>query len=182
MGEIIFIIKKYINSDLTKSLNTMIDEVKSTLALIKTKTDTITASLFTSTHAARIDTAISTRQADAGLTSTHVGRIDSTISSRADQATVNAIKAKTDLIGASSTASVIKSIQRGEASIPSGANQIVVTVNPVDMNKATLTYLGSWGAGEWGYPYMKLTSNNTILIKRVGTGDALISWELVEYY
>ena len=97
MGEIIFIIKKYINSDLTKSLNTMIDEVKSTIALIKTKTDTITADLFTATHASRIDATISSRQANAGLTTTHAGRIDASISSRASQTSVDAIFTKVNL-------------------------------------------------------------------------------------
>ena len=97
MGTLISILKRFINSDLTKPINTMIDEVKATLALIKAKTDTITANLFTATHASRLDANISSRQADAGLTTTHAGRIDASISSRADQTTANAIKAKTDL-------------------------------------------------------------------------------------
>lgn len=70
-------IKKFLNSDFTKPLNTLIDEVKATLALIKAKTDTITADLFTSTHASRID---------------------ASISSRASQTSVDAIKAKTDAL------------------------------------------------------------------------------------
>lgn len=49
---------------------------------IKAKTDTITADLFTATHASRIDATISSRQANAGLTTTHAGRIDKSISSR----------------------------------------------------------------------------------------------------
>ena len=49
---------------------------------IKTKTDTITADLFTATHASRIDATISSRQANAGLTTTHASRIDKAISSR----------------------------------------------------------------------------------------------------
>lgn len=84
-------IKKFINSDLTKPLNTLIDEVKSTLNLIKAKTDTITADLFTATHASRIDATISSRQANAGLTTTHAGRIDASISSRASQASLDAL-------------------------------------------------------------------------------------------
>ena len=83
MGTLISILKRFINSDLTKPINTMIDEVKAMLTLIKAKTDTITADLFTATHASRIDANISSRQADAGLTTTHSSRIDASISSRA---------------------------------------------------------------------------------------------------
>ena len=75
-------IKKFLNSDFTKPLNTLIDEVKATLALIKAKTDTITADLFTATHASRID---------------------ATISSRALETTAQAIKAKTDTIQGKAT-------------------------------------------------------------------------------
>ena len=82
MGTLISILKRFINSDLTKPINTMIDEVKATLTLIKAKTDTITADLFTATHASRLDDTISSRQANAGLTTTHAGRIDKAISSR----------------------------------------------------------------------------------------------------
>lgn len=76
----------------------LINDVKATLALIKAKTDTITADLFTATHASRIDANISSRQASWGATSTHASRIDASISSRALETTAQAIKAKTDLI------------------------------------------------------------------------------------
>ena len=97
MGTLISILKRFINSDFTKPLNTLIDEVKATLALIKAKTDTITADLFTSTHASRIDANISSRQASWGATTTHSSRIDASISSRASQASVDAITTKLNL-------------------------------------------------------------------------------------
>ena len=82
-------IKKFLNSDFTKPLNTLIDEVKATLALIKAKTDTITAGAsLTQTQANNLDEAISSRQANAGLTTTHASRIDAAISSRATDAGV----------------------------------------------------------------------------------------------
>lgn len=98
MGTLISILKRFINSDLTKPLNTMIDEVKSTLNLIKDKTDTITAGAsLTQTQANNLDAAISSRQANAGLTTTHASRIDAAISSRASQASVDSLNAKSGL-------------------------------------------------------------------------------------
>lgn len=71
------ILIKLIN-DVKALCNTII----STANAIKAKTDTITANLFTATHASRIDANISSRQANAGLTTTHASRIDKAISSR----------------------------------------------------------------------------------------------------
>ena len=137
MGTLISILKRFINSDLTKPINTMIDEVKATLALIKAKTDTITADLFTATHASRIDTTISSRQADAGLTTTHASRIDASISSRALETTAQAIKAKTDLIVAGMGG--IKSIQRGSNLLSS--TTITQAISSVDINKSTINLM-----------------------------------------
>lgn len=87
------ILIKLIN-DVKALCNTII----STANAIKAKTDTITANLFTSTHASRLDATISSRQASWGATSTHSSRIDASISSRALETTAQAIKAKTDTI------------------------------------------------------------------------------------
>lgn len=88
------ILIKLIN-DVKALCNTIITAVNA----IKAKTDTITADLFTSTHASRIDATISSRQANAGLTTTHASRIDASISSRASQASVDAIKSGRPIFG-----------------------------------------------------------------------------------
>ena len=88
----------------------LINDVKATLALIKAKTDTITADLFTSTHASRIDANISSRQASWGATTTHSSRLDASISSRALETTAQAIKAKTDLLSADALSGNVKSM------------------------------------------------------------------------
>ena len=118
-------IKKFLNSDFTKPLNTLIDEVKATLALIKAKTDIITANLFTSTHATRID---------------------ATISSRALETTAQAIKAKTDLLSAGALSGNVKSIQSGQllsASTYSGgtganASYVDIAISSVDISKCVI--------------------------------------------
>ena len=109
------ILIKLIN-DVKALCNTVITAVNA----IKAKTDTITADLFTATHASRIDATISSRQANAGLTTTHASRIDASISSRALETTAQAIKAKTDLIVAGT--GCIKSIQRGSNRICLGGD------------------------------------------------------------
>lgn len=71
------ILIKLIN-DVKALCNTIITAVNA----IKAKTDTITADLFTATHASILDANISSRQASWGATSTHSSRIDANISSR----------------------------------------------------------------------------------------------------
>ena len=77
---------------LINDVKTLCNTVITAVNAIKAKTDTITANLFTATHASRIDANISSRQANAGLTTTHASRIDTSISSRASQTSVDAIK------------------------------------------------------------------------------------------
>lgn len=181
MGQIISLIKKFINSDLTKPLNTIIDEVKSTLALIKAKTDLITTNLFTSTHATRIDANISSRQANAGFTTTHSARIDAAISTRADQATVDAIKAKTDTF----VSGGIKSIQRGVAQISTGGF-VRVTINAVNMSKSTINLVGSYTHStnsKASQVLIKFINNTTLEFNNTDAdGITYISWEVIEYY
>lgn len=201
MGEIIFIIKKYINSDLTKSLNTMIDEVKSTLALIKTKTDTITSNLFTATHASRIDANISSRQASWGATSTHADRIDASISSRALETTAQAIK---DLLSAGALSGNVKSIQSGQllgASVYSGTgidlSYVDITISPVNISKCVIfseigfgtnhLIAGTVSGNNSNSTYnglARLISSTKLRIHNscADSANAHGSWTVVEYY
>ena len=168
MGTLISILKRFINSDLTKPINTMIDEVKATLALIKAKTDTITANLFTATHASRLDANISSRQADAGLTTTHASRIDANISSRALETTAQAIKAKTDLLSAGALSGNVKSIQRGQllsASTTQGSTDEKsyrdITISPVNISKCVIfTEIGFAGDSGLAACVARSGSNN----------------------
>jgi len=207
MGALISILKRFINSDLTKPINTMIDEVKATLTLIKAKTDTITANLFTATHASRIDATISSRQANAGLTTTHSSRIDASISSRALETTAQAIKAKTDLLSADALSGNVKSIQRGQLLSAntfggSGDEQIYrdITISSVNISKCVIfTEIGfSAKANSAAYVAMsgstasevlrglaKLTSSTNLRIySSFGNNTYFMhgSWTIVEYY
>lgn len=202
MGTLISILKKFINSDFTKPLNTLIDEVKATLALIKAKTDTITADLFTATHASRLDANISSRQASWGATTTHSSRIDASISSRASQASVDAIYSKV-----ATPSGNVKSIQRGQllsASTQGGTNYeksyVDIAISPVNISKCVIfTEVGfssdtSHAAcvAKSGSNYMdvfrglaKLTSPTNLRVHSTfGTSSYFVhgSWTIVEYY
>lgn len=165
------ILIKLIN-DVKALCNTII----STANAIKAKTDTITANLFTSTHASRIDANISSRQADAGLTTTHASRIDASISSRALETTAQAIKAKTDLLSAGLGG--IKSVQRGTLTLNSGSSSSSVTHASVNVDKSFIILSSN-------------ISNNSIYIdSRTATSCTFrynyssvqtISWQLVEF-
>ena len=189
---------------MTKTLNTMIDEVKATLTLIKAKTDTITANLFTATHASRLDANISSRQADAGLTTTHASRIDASISSRALETTAQAIKAKTDLLSAGALSGNVKSIQSGELYASSASTNgnsgersyKDIIISSVNISKcvifkeigfSTKDYASSAIASDGGYPtyrgHAKLTSPTTLRIHCDYTTNFVDgSWTVVEYY
>ena len=159
MGTLISILKRFINSDLTKPINTMIDEVKATLALIKAKTDTITTNLFTSTHATRID---------------------ATISSRALETTAQAIKAKTDLIVAGMGG--IKSIQRGSNALSS--TTITQAISSVDINKSTINLMLKASSGQDASKITisaEFASSSSISITSNYTGTYYAIWEVIEF-
>ena len=189
MSALISILQRFINSDMTKTLNTMIDEVKSTLALVKTKTDLITSNLFTSTHASRIDVAISSRQADAGLTSTHVGRIDASISSRALETTAQAIKAKTDLLSAGLGG--IKSVQRGTIIMKFNEGSQSVAISSVNLAKSVLILSNTslpYGADNVVTDASgQISSATSLLFTRKYTASSsndgnYIDWQVIEFY
>ena len=181
-------IKKFLNSDFTKPLNTLIDEVKATLALIKAKTDTITANLFTATHASRID---------------------ANISSRALETTAQAIKAKTDLLSAGALSGNVKSIQRGQllsyGTTAGPVNGPVdekryrdIAISPVNISKCVIfTEIGfagdsilascvarSGSNNESVYRGLaKLTSPTNLRIHSASSSSFVHgSWTVVEYY
>lgn len=153
-------IKKFLNSDFTKPLNTLIDEVKATLTLIKAKTDTITANLFTATHASRID---------------------ANISSRALETTAQAIKAKTDLIVAGM--GCIKSIQRGSNVLSSTIT--TQAISSVDINKSTINLMLKAGSIQ---DVSRITisaefaSSSSISITSNYTGTHYAIWEVIEFF
>jgi len=109
-----------------------------------------------------------------GNISTEIGEVSST---------VNTIK----------TASVIKSIQRGEANIPVGGSKNV-TVSSVNMTKSILNISGKNGYGYWTTNGANALNaggkvlNATTLQFNSGTGrgntytaEATVYWELIEY-
>lgn len=164
-------IKKFINSDFTKPLNTLIDEVKATLALIKAKTDTITANLFTSTHATRID---------------------ATISSRALETTAQAIKAKTDLIVAGLGG--IKSVQRGTTIMKFSEGSKSVAISSVNLAKSFLI-LSNTSALYSTSDFLshsfdasgQISSATSLLFTRKYTPSSnndgtYIDWQVIEFY
>ena len=190
MGTLISILKRFINSDLTKPINTMIDEVKATLTLIKAKTDTITANLFTATHASRIDDTISSRQANAGLTTTHASRIDASISSRALETTAQAIKAKTDLIATGLGG--IKSVQRGTVSLTFSTPSASVTISSVNLTKSFLIFSNNsslYADILYGHITGTIASATSLSFSRASNNTSsssdvcnVINWQVVEFY
>lgn len=192
------ILIKLIN-DVKALCNTIITAVNA----IKAKTDTITADLFTSTHATRLDATISSRQASWGATSTHSGRIDASISSRALETTAQAIKAKTDLLSAGALSGNVKSIQRGQllgVSTSSGSagesSYRDITISPVNISKCVIfTEIGFGSAANKSTftsgidavcrGLAKLTSSTNLRIHSSFGSSAYSvhgSWTIVEYY
>ena len=169
------ILIKFIN-DVKALCNTIITAVNA----IKAKTDTITADLFTATHASRIDATISSRQANAGLTSTHASRIDTSISSRALETTAQAIKAKTDLIVAGMGG--IKSIQRGSNVLSS--TTITQAISSVDINKSTINLMLKAGLSQDASRITisaEFASSSSISITSNYTGTYYAIWEVIEF-
>lgn len=196
------ILIKLIN-DVKALCNTVITAVNA----IKAKTDTITADLFTATHASRIDATISSRQASWGATTTHAGRIDASISSRALETTAQAIKAKTDLLSAGALSGNVKSIQRGQllsASTAGGSGDEQtyrdITISPVNISKCVIfTEIGFSTKNNLAasvaisnvnnYEVLrglaKLTSPTNLRVHSTfGTSSYFVhgSWTIVEYY
>jgi hypothetical protein len=81
------------------------------------------------------------------------------------------------------TASPIKSVQRGVATLTSGSAN--VTVSAVDMSKTVVNNLGMYGnpSSYSGVIYnMKLMNATTIqIVCYTGAPTQFVSWELVEY-
>jgi len=85
---------------------------------------------------------------------------------------------------ASGVTSIIKSIQRGLYSVPSGGGTL--TVGAVNTSKAHLNFLGFETAETTvnnSNTYLTLTNSTTITFLRMnGTANYVtISWELIEY-
>lgn len=172
---------------LINEVKALCNTVITTVNAIKVKTDSITSNLFTATHASRIDATISSRQADAGLTTTHASRIDSAISTRASQTTVDAIKAKTDLI----TAGIggIKNVQRGVLNTGSSTG-IAVPISSVNMSKSFLNFSSrSLSPGTTFTPTHfsatgSITSPTAITFTHGAPASSghFIEWQVIEFY
>jgi len=134
----------------------------------------------TTAHRDRIDANISSRQASWGATTTHSARIDANISTRADQATVNAIKAKTDLI----QSGVVKSVQRGVIEPDSSNEYKYININAVNPAKSSITLYGA--PENWNYgdvpAYVVDLSSTQLVIYSAGRYDRRSSWQIVEFY
>ena len=193
------ILIKLIN-DVKALCNTIITAVNA----IKAKTDTITANLFTATHASRLDANISSRQADAGLTTTHASRIDASISSRALETTAQAIKAKTDLLSAGALSGNVKSIQSGHllgANVYGGTGSdlyyVDVAISSVNTSKCVVFSEIAFGLNAIvastisgnntnstyiGLAILTSPTNLRIYNSVAGSSYAYGSWTIVEYY
>ena len=86
-----------------------------------------------------------------------------------------------------SSSSVIKSVQRGTASIADTATTTNVTITAVDMSKTmcNITFYCSTANNEpTMMPWVRLTSTTNLELKR-NTGTAgqtvYVSWEVIEY-
>ena len=85
--------------------------------------------------------------------------------------------------------SVIKSIQRGTSIIESGDYYREITINPVNVNKAMVNYLGFTGSSndtssDHKYRgYLKLVDSTTLTIRRADAdgSDYTFSWEVIEF-
>ena len=166
------ILIKLIN-DVKALCNTVITAVNA----IKAKTDTITADLFTATHASRIDATISSRQANAGLTTTHASRIDASISSRASQASVDAIYSKV-----ATGLGCVKSIQRGSNAINS--TTITQAISSVDINKSTINLMLKASPNQSASNIKiaaEFASSSSIIITSNYTGAYSAIWEVIEF-
>jgi hypothetical protein len=75
----------------------------------------------------------------------------------------------------------IKSIQRG---VVSAASPALVTISPVNTNKAVLSFLGgnTGGTALSNLPYIALTSATVLTVSASGYNTSTLSWQIVEYY
>ena len=85
--------------------------------------------------------------------------------------------------------SVIKSIQRGVSTIENGDSSRSITINPVNVNKTMVSYLGFTSTSgdttsDHRYRgYIRLVDSTTIRISRANSGgDFTYSWEVIEFY
>ena len=85
--------------------------------------------------------------------------------------------------------SVIKSVQRGTSIIESGDSSREIRINPVNVNKAMVNYLGFTstsgdGSSDHRYRgYVRLVDSTTVRIYRANSGgDFTYSWEVIEFY
>ena len=154
----------------TKASQASVDSLATTLASIKAKTDTITNDLFTSTHASRIDT---------------------NISSRADQSTADAIKAKTDLITATGMGGGIKSVQRGSIIMKFNEGSKSVAISSVNLNKSFLILSNtSYLYSSTSYVFDvsgQISSATSLLFTRKSTQSSTndgnyTDWQVIEFY
>ena len=81
----------------------------------------------------------------------------------------------------------IKSTQRGVINIPNGSTIATATISAVITSKTQLRMMGGSGLNSGGYlivPRVELTNSTTItaVCSFVAAGNALVGWELTEYY
>ena len=95
---------------------------------------------------------------------------------------------RNNLPAVSGGGAVIKSVQRGFATIPAGASSITVTINAVDTSKSFVTFNVNVTDGATDIPKnsmcgSELTSTTQITFSRYAAVVSIVSiaWEVVEY-
>jgi hypothetical protein len=80
----------------------------------------------------------------------------------------------------------IKSVQRGTISLASPASVVTATISSVDVNKSFISHLGQTTTATDPRYYetrLALTSSTQITATRgVGSGSAVVSYEVIEFY
>lgn len=167
-------------------------------------------SVLSSTRAAKIDNldaVVSSRQASWGATTTHAGRIDAAISSRASQVSVNAISTNvgSNVDAASATGSLhakikdikdfialngspIKSIQRGRIN-GNSSGSVVISIANIDPSKCFVNIQGfflssSSSSGFTAMPYLFSLTSTALEVRRSGQDGSVthpFSWEVIEF-
>lgn len=117
----------------------------------------------------------------------------------ADQETVDDVKSiveglETSLSG-SLTANVVKSVQRGVITIGESSTSATATINAVNIEKASVSHLGSLSIAGGNYSgdeeptlnstHLTLTNSTTVTANRGGSGSkrtVTVSYEVVEFY
>lgn len=84
---------------------------------------------------------------------------------------------------ASGGGGLIESVQYGKINITSGASSATVAINPVDLNKAVLFFLGGRPTYAGGYPLLELQNTNTVKAERYASslGTSFASFMVVEF-